>query len=234
MIQNIAFIPARSGSKRIKNKNILIFKGKPLISYSVIAAIKSKIFNRVIVVTDSNRYANIAKSFGAEVPFLRPKKISLDNSPDIEWVKYAIKNLNLKNNDIFSILRPTNPFRTHKTIQRAWHLFQKYKKQIHSLRAIEMCKQHPGKMWTLNGSFIKPLLNKKIKGTPYHSNQFKVLPPVYVQNASLEISFVNNVLKKNSISGNKIIPFFTKGLEGFDINNKEDLVLLKNYKNNIK
>ena len=70
----IVIIPARSGSKSIKDKNIILYKGKPLISYSIQIALKSKLVNRVIVSTDSKKYANISKKFGAEVPFLRPKK----------------------------------------------------------------------------------------------------------------------------------------------------------------
>jgi CMP-N,N'-diacetyllegionaminic acid synthase len=232
VIKRIAFIPARSGSKRIKNKNIINFNGKPLLAHTILAAKKSKIFNRIVVVTDSKKYQTIAKKFGAEVPFLRPKKISLDISPDIEWVKFAIKKLKLNQDEIFFILRPTSPFRTSKTIKRAWNLFNKNKKKIDSVRAVEICKQHPGKMWISKGSFIKPLVNKKINGTPYHSNQFKILPTIYVQNASLEISFVKNVIKKNSISGKKIMPFFTKNLEGIDINYQEDLNFIKKFKKN--
>ena len=77
---NIAIIPARAGSKRIKNKNIKLFFGKPLIFYSIKLALKSKLFDKVIVSTDSQKIAKIAKSFGADVPFLRPKNISTDSN----------------------------------------------------------------------------------------------------------------------------------------------------------
>jgi CMP-N,N'-diacetyllegionaminic acid synthase len=227
MSKIIAFIPARSGSKRIKNKNIIEIKKKPLLGYSIIEAKKSKIFDRVIVITDSMKYKKIAERYGAEVPFLRPKKTAMDHSPDLTWLKWIVRKLNLNNDDIFSILRPTNPFRKASTIKRAWKLFKINKRKIDSIRAVEICKQHPGKMWIFKNSKIVPLIKKKINGIPYHSNQYKVLPKIYIQNASLEISFVKNITEKNSISGNRILPFFTKNLEGLDINNKEDLILAK-------
>ena len=229
MTKIIAFIPARSGSKRIKNKNILKIEKKPLLSYTIVEAKKSKVFDKVIVVTDSKKYKKIAEKYGAEVPFLRPKKTATDKSPDIAWLKWIIRKLHLNENDIFSILRPTSPFRKASTIKRAWKLFNTNKKKIDSIRAVEICKQHPGKMWISKNSLIVPLINKKINDVPYHSSQFKILPKIYVQNASLEISFVKNITQKNSISGKKILPFYTKNLEGLDINNKEDLILIKKY-----
>ena len=86
----IALIPARKGSERIKNKNIYNLNNKPLIAYTIRSAIKSKIFDRIIVSTDSLKYAKISKKYGAEVPFLRPKKFSKSNSPDYEWLKFTI------------------------------------------------------------------------------------------------------------------------------------------------
>src|SRR6056300_1491580 len=91
----IAVIPARSGSKGLNNKNIKIMQGKPLIYWSIKAGISNNLIDRVIVSTDSNLYANIAKKYGAEVPFLRPKKISKDNSTDYEFFTHVIKKLKL-------------------------------------------------------------------------------------------------------------------------------------------
>ena len=126
----IALIPARSGSQRIKNKNIYNLNNKPLIAYSIKSALKSKIFDRIIVSTDSLKYAKIAKKYGADVPFLRPKKFSKSTSPDYEWLKFTIDKLDKEKYKFthFFILRPTNPFRNHKTILRAWRELRKNKK----------------------------------------------------------------------------------------------------------
>src|SRR5210317_2466380 len=89
----VALIPARSGSKRVPDKNIRTLAGHPLIAYSIAAALQSRIFTAVIVSTDSERYADIARHYGAEVPFLRPDEIAGDTSPDIEWVTYTLDHL---------------------------------------------------------------------------------------------------------------------------------------------
>ena len=111
----LAIIPARSGSKSIKDKNIISYKGKPLIYHSIQIALKSKLINRVIVSTDSKKYANISKKFGAEVPFLRPKKISKDNSSDSEWIFHAIDYLIKKEKYYPEIIVH---LKTHKSQQR--------------------------------------------------------------------------------------------------------------------
>ncbi|MGD9137316.1 MAG: acylneuraminate cytidylyltransferase family protein, partial [Desulfobacterales bacterium] len=110
----VALIPARSGSKRVPDKNIRPLAGHPLIAYSITAALQSRVFSAVIVSTDSNRYADIAEYYGAEVPFMRPADFAGDSSPDIEWVTYTMDQLRKtgRKYDCFSILRPTSPFRT--------------------------------------------------------------------------------------------------------------------------
>lgn len=221
----IALIPARAGSKRIPKKNISILNGHPLIAYSICAALQSKIFDRVIVSTDSEEIAKTALSYGAEVPFLRPERFSGDLSPDIEWVKDLLLSLKKSgdNSEFFSILRPTSPFRLSSTIRRAWNQFVSVE-NADSLRAVEKCTQHPAKMWVLEDKLMKPLMNYFNKdNTPGHSLPYQVLPLVYVQNASLEIARCKVVYEKNSISGNIIVPFISEGYEGFDINYPFDL-----------
>jgi CMP-N,N'-diacetyllegionaminic acid synthase len=223
----LALIPARSGSKRLRNKNILCLNRKPLIAITIISAKKSKLFDKIILSTDKKKYALIGKKYGAEVPFLRPSKFSTSSSPDYEWVKFTInklEKLNLKFTHFF-ILRPTNPFRTEKTILRAWKKFQISKAD--SLRAISICEGHPYKMWKLKGNYIRPLFKKNIKSQPAFNCPYQTLPKIYSQNASLEIS-KTNVLKKNkTITGKKIIPFFSNRIESIDINYKEDFIKAK-------
>lgn len=229
-LKTVAFIPARSGSKRVPNKNIKYLNGHPLLAYTIRAAIDSGIFDAVICATDSELYADIARYYGAEVPFLRPKEISGEKSPDIEWVIWILEKLKEQGQDfdVFSILRPTSPFRLTETICRAWEAFNK-DSGIDSLRAIEKCKQHPGKMWVLSGKRMVPLLPFYNGNIPWHSNQYASLPEIYVQDASLEISWTKNPLEQNTIAGEVIIPFISKGLEGFDINEPEDWMLAEYY-----
>lgn len=219
----IALIPARAGSKRVANKNIRILNGHPLIAYSICAAVQSGIFSDVMVSTDSEEYAEIARHYGAVVPFNRPAEYAGDLSPDIEWITYTLNRLRDEGRvyDCFSILRPTSPFRLRETICRAWDAFC-HEDGIDSLRAVEKCHEHPGKMWVVRGKRMVPLLPFGPEQQPWHSSPYQALPLVYIQNASLEIAWCRVVLEKGTIAGETILPFFTEGYEGFDVNHPED------------
>ena len=219
----VALIPARSGSKRVPDKNIRPLAGHPLMAYSIAAAVQSRIFKAVIVSTDSQHYADIAEHYGAEVPFLRPAQIAGDTSPDIEWVEHTLGQLCNDGQDYeyFSILRPTSPFRLPETIQRACKEFLAAE-GVDSLRAVEKCQQHPGKMWVVRGNRMMPLLPMGPAQQPWHSSQYPSLPEVYVQNSSLEIARTRVFFEDKTIAGNVLMPFFTKGSEGFDVNSEYD------------
>jgi len=130
--------------------------------------------------------------------------------------------------EVFSILRPTSPFRLAETIQRAWKAFSGDPK-ADSLRAVEKCKQHPGKMWMIRGQRMLPVLPFITGHTPWHSSQYAALPEIYAQDASLEIAWSRIALEQNTIAGEAIIPFISQGLEGFDINEPEDWLLAEHY-----
>jgi len=219
----IALIPARAGSKRVPGKNIHLLAGHPLIAYTICAARKSGIFSSILVSTDSEEYADISKQYGAEIPFLRPVEKSGDLSRDIEWVEFTLHKLKEmgREYDCFSILRPTSPFRLPATIKRAWTEFLS-QEGVDSLRAVEKCNEHPGKMWVVRGKRIVPLLPFGPADQPWHSTPYQGLPEMYVQNASLEIAWSRVVFEERTIAGNVIVPFFTQGYEGFDINRPHD------------
>jgi CMP-N,N'-diacetyllegionaminic acid synthase len=219
----IALIPARAGSKRVPDKNVRLLGNHPMIAYTISAGLESGIFDSVVVSTDSPEYAAIAKHYGADVPFLRPAEISGDLSPDIDWVEYTLRRFREQNRefDCFSILRPTSPFRQAATIRRAWSQFLA-ETGVDSLRAVEKCRQHPGKMWVLRHNRMTPLLPLTPPELPWHSSQYQSLPEVYVQNASLEIAWCRVVFETRSISGTVLMPFLTEAHEGFDLNHPID------------
>jgi len=222
-----ALIPARAGSKRIPGKNIKRFRGHPLIAYTIDSALRSEIFEDVIVSTDSDEYRAIALDYGASVPFVRPAEMAGDRSPDIEWVRHALGTLQEMDalTDAFAILRPTNPFRSPETIRRAWAQFVQDGK-ADSLRAVEECAQHPAKMWRIEGPRMTPVLeNPDRDGVPWHSSQYPSLPLIHVQNASLEIAWSRVPLLSGSIAGEAIMPFVSKNFEGFDLNRPEDWIV---------
>ena len=230
----VALIPARQGSRRVPGKNVRPLGGHPVLAYSVAAALDSGVFESVIVSTDSDEVAALARHYGAEVPFLRPAAYSGDTSPDIEWLAHLLVALRQQGRvwDAFALLRPTSPFRTAGTIRRAWDRFVG-QQGVDSLRAVEKCAQHPGKMWVIRGDRMFPLLPFVLGGTardghegqPWHSTPYQALPPVYVQNASLEIAWSRVVFDRHTIAGDVVVPFVTEGYEGFDINDPFDWMI---------
>jgi CMP-N,N'-diacetyllegionaminic acid synthase len=213
-----------------------------MLAYTIAAAADSGVFDGVIVSTDSDDVAAVARQYGAEVPFLRPAALATDTSPDIEWLDYTLEELRARGRtwDCFSLLRPTSPFRTADTIRRAWARFTA-QQGVDSLRAVEKCAQHPGKMWIVRGDRMFPLLPFSLNWTeprsgdvspkprsgesgeqPWHSTPYQALPPVYVQNASLEIAWTRVVRERGTIAGDVLVPFVTEGYEGFDINDAYD------------
>jgi CMP-N,N'-diacetyllegionaminic acid synthase len=219
----VALIPARQGSKRVPGKNVRLLNGHPMLAYTVAAAIESGVFESVMVSTDSDVIAGIAQHYGAEVPFLRPAEYAGDTSPDIEWLEHMLGELRRQGRrwDCFSLLRPTSPFRTAATIQRAWATLMA-QEGVDSLRAVEKCAQHPGKMWVVRGERMFPLLPFGPAEQPWHSTPYQALPPVHVQNASLEIAWCRVVFERRTIAGDVLVPFLTEGYEGFDINDPTD------------
>jgi N-acylneuraminate cytidylyltransferase len=222
----VALIPARQGSKRVPGKNVRVLQGHPALAYTIAPAVESGIFDAVIVSTDSEEIAAIARHYGAEVPLLRPAAMAGDMSPDIEWLEHLLTELRQRGRrwDCFSLLRPTSPFRSAETIRRAWARFVA-QDGVDSLRAVEKCAQHPGKMWVVRGERMFPLLPFGPAGQPWHSTPYQALPPVYVQNASLEIAWTRVVFERRTIAGDVIVPFLTEGHEGFDINDPYDWMI---------
>jgi CMP-N,N'-diacetyllegionaminic acid synthase len=218
----VALIPARSGSERVPGKNIRPLAGHPLLAYSIAAARESGLFEQVVVSTDSEEIASVATRYGAEVPALRPAELATATSPDIEWVQHLLGVL--RDYEAFSLLRPTSPFRGAATIRRAWDLFIGQDPPVDSIRAVELCRQHPGKMWVLDGKLMRPLLDQAPGEVPTHSRQYKSLPEVYVQNSSLEIAWTR-ITANGEIAGQRVLPFFTEGHEGLTIDYEDDWTL---------
>jgi CMP-N,N'-diacetyllegionaminic acid synthase len=223
----VALIPARSGSKRVPHKNIAPLNGHPLIAYTIAAAKDSGVFDAIVVSTDSEEYAAVARHYGAEVPFLRPSEMAGDTSSDIDWVKHALSHLQAQGRsyDAFALLRPTSPCRKAATIRRAWAQF--VAEDVDSLRAVEKCEQHPAKMWIVRDKRMHPLAPMGWGPVPYHSMQYAALPPVHVQNASLEIAWSRVALEMGSIAGEVLTPFLTEADEGIDVNRPRDWKLLE-------
>jgi CMP-N,N'-diacetyllegionaminic acid synthase len=215
----VALVPARAGSQRVPGKNVRRLAGHPLLAYTIAAAQESGVFDAIVVSTDSPEIAEIATRYGAAVPGLRPAEISTATSSDIEWVLDVMEG---RDEELFSILRPTSPFRRGRTIRRALEQLLELGDRADSIRAVELCRQHPGKMWIVDGQLMRPLLPQPEGETPLHSRQYQALPQVYVQNSSLEIAWTRVLTQDRSIAGRRVAPFFTEGAEGFSLDYEDD------------
>jgi CMP-N,N'-diacetyllegionaminic acid synthase len=219
----VALIPARAGSQRVPQKNVRELAGHPLIAYTIAAARLAEVFDAVVVSTDSEEIAAVAERYGAEVPSLRPEEMATSTSPDIEWLRHTLAELSSSGRtfEVFSLLRPTSPFRGPETIRRAFEQLVALGEKADSVRAVRPVREHPGKMWVVEGDLMRPLLDQP-DGVPLHSRQFASLPPVYVQDSSLEIAWMRAVDEHDSISGEQLAPFLTEGVEGFSIDYPDD------------
>ena len=216
----VALIPARSGSERVPDKNIRPLAGHPLLAYAVASATQAGIFDRVVCSTDSGKIAEVAQRYGADVPFLRPAALATATLPDIEWIKHALDQLG-EHYDLFAIVRATNPFRGPDVLRRGLEQLLATP-EADSIRAVELVKQHPGKMWVLEGKTMRPLLDQSQLDVAWHAGQYQALPPIYVQNSALEIAWTRVVSQTGTREGRVVSPFLTQGQEGFNIDDEED------------
>jgi N-acylneuraminate cytidylyltransferase len=218
----IAFVPARSGSERVPGKNVRRLAGHPLLAYAIATARQAGLFERVVCSTDSEEIADVARWYGAEVPFLRPAAYATSTSPDIEWLAWTLRALP-ERYDVFALIRSTNPFRGPDAVQRGFAQLLATP-EADSVRAVELVKQHPGKMWTIDGDgrTMAPLLDQSHLEVAWHAGQYQALPRVYVQNSALEIAWTRVVEETGTREGRVLAPFLTQGHEGFNVDDEDD------------
>lgn len=222
----LAIIPARSGSKSVVDKNIRLIDGVPMLAYSIRHALESEYITRVIVSTDSEKYAEIAREYGAETPFLRPAEISGDTALDIEVFEHALRFLKEKENyepEIVVQLRPTYPIRRISDID---NMIKKLIDDpgLDSMRCIAPAVEIPHKMWFLSEEegIIEPVLNE-----PYECYNMprQQLRKAYYQNACIDVIRSRVIINEHSMSGKRIGGYIMD--ENFDIDTEEDFLRAK-------
>jgi N-acylneuraminate cytidylyltransferase len=200
----IAIIPARSGSKTIIDKNIKLLSKHPLIAYSIAAAKLSKRIDRVIVSTNSKKYADIAMMYGAEVPFLRPESFSTDQSSDRDFLIHAMQWLDENEGHIpeyWVHLRPTTPLREVEILDKAIDVIESDKNST-SLRSGHLASESPLKWFTREGSYFKGLISDEKFNLPKENFKKVYVPDGYVD--ILKSSFITN---SKEIHGDRMIGF---------------------------
>lgn len=213
----IAIIPARGGSKGVSGKNIKILGGYPLIAYSIVACRLAKKIDRVIVSTDSTEIAGIAKSFGAEVPFMRPAELAQDNSSDLEFIEHAINWF--KNNEgmipeYLVHIRPTTPLREPELIDSAILKIVENPNAT-SLRSVHEIRESPYKLLGINNDYLEGLFPDDPR-PEYYNLPRQNFPPVYQPNGYVDIIKSETVLKLKTLHGPKILSFLTPDVGEID------------------
>ena len=221
----LVIIPARGGSKSIPRKNIKDFAGYPLIAYSIAAGLAADSISRVIVSTDDEEIAEVARNYGAEVPFLRPEEFSRDNTPDLPVFQHALEWLQSKEEyrpKIVVQLRPTSPLRRKELIDQAvLRLLER--PEADSIRTICIPFQNPYKMWRISADgFMKPLLSIDLP-EPYNLPR-QALPEIYWQTGYVDAAWAETILDKNSMTGDAILPLVIGAEEWIDIDSPDDWV----------
>jgi len=205
----LALIPARGGSKGIPGKNIVMLGGQPLIAYSIQQAHRSSYVTRTIVSTDDEAIAQVAREFGAEVPFYRPEEYSQDLSPDIEAFTHALNWLKENEKytpDLVVHLRPTGPVRDIEIIDKAVEAILA-DPNADSLRSVSSPFLTPYKMWRpAEDGYIQPVI--RAEGIhDSHSMPRQILPKIYWQNGYIDIVRPSTVLEMHSMAGKRVIPY---------------------------
>jgi N-acylneuraminate cytidylyltransferase len=228
----LCLIPARSGSKGIIDKNIKILNNKPLLCHSIDQAKESKYYKnkqmRIVVTTDSEKYASIAKEYGAEIPILRPSEISQDLSTDFEFMKHMIDYLKEKENynpNIILQLRPTQPLRNIYDIDKCLDIFINNYGEYDSLRTVVPYEKSPFKMYKVKDNTLVPLfktliINEQNIIEPYNQCR-QLLPQAYLHNGYIDI-LKPYLLNENKISGDRIYPYIMNKEDTIDIDTLDD------------
>jgi YrbI family 3-deoxy-D-manno-octulosonate 8-phosphate phosphatase len=205
----LAIIPARGGSKGIPGKNIKDFAGFPLIAYSIIAGLRSELVTRVIVSTDDEKIAEVARQWGAEVPFMRPEQIAQDDTLDLPVAKHCLDWLATHQDyqpDALVWLRPTSPIRPLDCVDDAIRLLMEHP-EADSVRGVVPAGQNPFKMWMIDEGTqaMLPLLGVDGIAEPFNAPR-QVLPAVYWQTGHIDALWTKTVTEKKSMTGDVILP----------------------------
>lgn len=212
----IAIIPARGGSKGLPGKNIKLLHGKPLIAYTIESALESNSVSRVILSTDDLEIANIAKKYGAEVPFMRPFELATDTAKSIDVYKYTCDRLELEGCpkiEEFMVLQPTSPLRTARHIDEAYSLYQ----QKNADSVISYCQEHHPIVWHKyldNDGKLLPIFEENLRNRQEEK-------PSYYPNGAIYI-LKRELIKKGSYFSKNSYAYIMDRKVSIDIDTSED------------
>jgi N-acylneuraminate cytidylyltransferase len=222
----MAFIPARAGSKSVVHKNIKLLKNHPLIAYSIRAALLTSGIDRVIVSTDSEEYAEIARNYGAETPFIRPAKFAQDESGDFDWISHALGWFKKKEGispRLIVHLRPTTPLRQPQVIEKALKTIES-NLDATALRSVHGMSQTAYKCFEKDGDYLT-CISSGIRDIESTNRVRQSFPKTYEPNGYVDILKTDFFLKHNKVHGDRVIAFQTNRVS--DVDTLEDFNYLE-------
>ncbi len=216
MTEVLALIPARGGSKGIPRKNIRLFAGFPLIVWSIAAAKQSEMVTRILISTDDDEIASVAREYGAETPFLRPSELAQDQTTDLPVFEHALKWLEEVEGyrpEVLVQLRPTSPIRPRGMVDKAIDTLLSHK-DADCVRGVVRAAQNPYKMWCFEGEDkpIKPLLAVEGISEPYNAPR-QILPPVYWQTGHIDAIRFSTIANKLPLAGEVVYPLVIENIK---------------------
>ena len=217
MIDIVAIIPARSGSKGVPDKNIKLLAGKPLIAYSIASAQLTDNIQRVIVSTDSERYAKIASEYGAETPFLRPAELSVDSSTDYDVLKHTLDWLQVNEGfqpEYLVYLRPVTPLRDITIIKSAIERI-KMDNDATALRSIHEMPETAYKTLEIEGGYLKCICSGSFDIDAANLPR-QTYEKTYVANGYVDIIRSSFVIENEKVFGNRVIAYITPWITDID------------------
>lgn len=219
--QVLAIIPARAGSKSLPRKNIRDFGGHPLVAWSIAAGIQASTVQRVLVTTDDEEIAAVAKDYGAEVPFIRPNALALDDTLDLPVFEHALDWLANEDNyrpDLIVQLRPTSPIRPSDCVDGAVQTLIE-NPAADSVRGVVPSGQNPFKMWFVEGNRLRPLLDDPPEA---YNMPRQRLPRAFWQTGHIDAIRRTTIVEQHSMSGSRILPWLVDPAFSVDIDTATD------------
>jgi CMP-N,N'-diacetyllegionaminic acid synthase len=225
----LGLVLARGGSKSVPRKNIYLVLGKPLLAYTIEAALAARSITRLVVTTNDPEIADIAGRLGAEVPFLRPPELAQDETPDYPVVRHALEWLEAKDGyrpDLIAQLRPTSPLRTSRQLDEAVALLRAHP-DADSVRGVCRPRQNPHKMWRMTSDgLLHPLLAVPGVPEPFNSPR-QTLPVVWWQNGYIDAFWRRTVFEQQSLTGARVLGYVIDEPEYVDIDSLHDIRVLE-------
>jgi CMP-N,N'-diacetyllegionaminic acid synthase len=224
----LGLVLARAGSKSVPRKNVYVVHGKPLLAYTIEAALAAHSITRLVVTTDDPEIGEMGRRLGAEAPFLRPANLARDETTDYPVIRHALEQLDAMDGyrpDMIVQLRPTSPLRTNRHIDEAVELLRS-RPDADSVRAVCRPQQNPHKMWRMTSDgLLQPLLSVPGIEEPFNAPR-QTLPVVWWQNGYVDAFWWRTVVDQHSLTGARVLGYVIDEPEYVDVDSLHDLRVL--------